>query len=109
MTKPTQEQRDTLPHIIMTGDMDWDPRCMDYSYTNTDGEANNPYSALIDEEDLYTHFNQRNSLTREIIHPADAFDLNYQDPRDPACSNLANNHKYRPTEFDSGPLSPHFG
>ena len=30
MTKTTQEDR-KLPHIILTSDMEWDPRCLDLS------------------------------------------------------------------------------
>ena len=57
MSKPTEEDRDTLPHIILTGDMDWDPQCMDDTFTDTDGELNDPFGALIDEEDLFEHYN----------------------------------------------------
>jgi hypothetical protein len=109
MSKPTQEEMETLPHIILTSDMDWDPRCMDYSHTGADGDLEDPYDALIDEDDLFEHFDQRITLTGEIIHPDDEYDHHFQDPRDRAISTLANNHKTRITEPDYEALRPNYG
>ena len=50
---------------------------MDYTHTGADGELNDPYGALIDEEDLFEHFNQRVTLTGEIIHPDDEYDFQF--------------------------------
>jgi hypothetical protein len=109
MSKPTEEEMDTLPHIIMTGDLDWDPRSMDHTWTDTNGEFNDPHSALIDEGDLFEHFDQRVTLTGEIIHPDDEYDFHFQDPRDRASSHIANNHKTRLKEPDYEALHPNFG
>jgi hypothetical protein len=100
MSVPTEDDRNTLPHISLTGDMDWDPRCMDYTHTDANWEINDPYGALIDEEDLFKHFDQRVTLTGEIIHPDDEYDFQFQDPRDNATSHIANNHKCKIKEPD---------
>ena len=80
MSKPTEEDRSKYPHITLTSEMDWDPGCMDHTYTHTDGELKDPYDALIDEHDPSKHFTQSNFLTEETIHPADESDHNQYDP-----------------------------
>ena len=47
LSKPTEEER-KLPHIILTGDMDWDPQCMDHTFTNDYGEVTEFHEALQD-------------------------------------------------------------
>ena len=78
-------------------------------HTDADGEITDPYDALIDEGDIFEHFDQRITLTGEIIHPDDEYDHHFQDPRDRAISNLANNHKTRFKEPDYEALCPNFG
>jgi hypothetical protein len=109
MSKPTDEDREKLPWIHFTGDMDWEPGCMDHTFTAADGELEDSHGALIDEDDLFEHFDQRVSLTGEIIHPNDEYDYHFQDPCDRACSHLANNHKTRLKEPDYEALRPNFG
>jgi hypothetical protein len=109
MSKPTDEDREKLPWIHFTGDMDWEPGCMDHTFTAADGELEDSHGALIDEDDLFEHFDQRVSLTGEIIHPNDEYDYHFQNPRDRACSHLANNHKTQLKEPDFEALRPNFG
>ena len=109
MTKPTEEQVDTLPHIILTGDLDWDPKCMDYSHTDPDGEIKDPYGVLLDEENIFERFDQRVTLTGEIIHPDNEYDFHFQNPQDQARSVIANGHKTRLQTPDFEALRPNFG
>ena len=71
MSKPTLEDTEKYPHIILTGDMDWDPGCLDHTFTDADGIIDDPNGVLIDETDLFEHFDQRVTLTGKIIHPED--------------------------------------
>jgi hypothetical protein len=109
MSKPTQEDRDKFPHIILTGDTEWDPRCMDHTSTDANGELNDPYDTLTDEGKHYEHFEQWITSIGEIIHPDDEYDHHLQDPHDRVCYHLAHNHKSRPTEPDFEALCLNFG
>jgi hypothetical protein len=109
MTKPTQEERDELPHIILTADMEWDPRSVDHSFTDENGEVTEYHDALQDDGHLFEHFDQRVTLTGEIIHPDDEYDFHFQDHRDRAVSHLANSHKLKLKEPDYEALRPNFG
>jgi hypothetical protein len=109
MSKPTEEERDTLPHIFLTGDMDWDPSCMDHTFTDADGAFDDPSGALIDVDDLFEHFENRTTLTGEIIHPDAACDYHFGNSQERACSYLANNHKTRLKDPDYEALRPNFG
>jgi hypothetical protein len=83
MSKPTEEDRTQLPHIILTDHLDWDPRCMDHTFTETDGEFSDPFGALIDVDRLFEHFDNRFPSTGEILRPDDEYDHHFRDPRGP--------------------------
>jgi hypothetical protein len=93
MSQPTEEDMDNLPHIILTGDMDWDPRCLDNACTIICREQDSPYGALMTEEDFNEHFAHRIPLTGEIISFGRKNAPNYQDPRGHDPSYTANHHK----------------
>ncbi len=82
---------------------------MGQTWTDSAGELNNPFDALIDDGDIFEHFDQRVTLTGEIIHPDDEYDYHFQDPRDRAYSYYASNHKTRLKEPDYEALRPNFG
>jgi hypothetical protein len=56
---PTEDELNTLPHIIMTSDMDWDPS----TYNNTiddmdkffDADEDNVYHSPFDHKGDYCH------------------------------------------------------
>ena len=110
MSKPTDEDM-KLPHIILTADMDWDPRCMDHTFTDANGEVTDEYhDALSDTGKFFENFDQRVTLTGEMIHPDDdEYDFHFLDPRERAASHLANNHKTKLKEPDYEALRPNFG
>ena len=109
MCKPTQEDLDTLPYIILTGDMEWDPRCMDHTFINANGDIDEYHEAVQDDGQLFENFDQRVTLTSDIIHQNTEYDFHYQDPRDRASSHLVNSHKVQLKEPDYEALRPNFG
>ena len=110
MSKPTDQDM-KLPHIILTADMDWDPRCMDHTFTDANGEVTDEYhDALSNTGKFFENFDQRVTLTGEMIHPDDdEYDFHFLDPRERAASHLANNHKTKLKEPDYEALRPNFG
>ena len=102
MSKPTEEERELLPHIILTSDMVWDPTSVDHSFTNANGEVNEYHSALQDSGHFFENFDQRVTLTGESIHPDDDYDFHFNNYSDRAQSHLVNSHKLKLKDPDYG-------
>ena len=109
MSKPTEEERELLPHIILTSDMVWDPSSVDHSFTDVNGEIQDYHEALQDNGRFFENFDQRVTLTGEIIHPDEDYDFHFNDYRDRAQAHLVSQHKLKLHEPDYEALRPNFG
>ncbi len=74
----TDDEWDSLPHVILTGDTDWDPTILDCNYEDSDTWYNalsEPLPALPD-----THFDEFGDYRKHILvqeHFHDAKDWTY--------------------------------
>jgi hypothetical protein len=100
MSKPTDEEMDSLPHIIFTSDELWEPTCLDFKFPEQDGvfEA---HDALKEDDLAFEQFDQRVKLDGTIIHPeeGDEFPEHFVNVRDKAQAHLAN-HKVKLQALD---------
>ena len=91
---PTPEEVQTLPHIIMTSDIDWDPSI----YDNTIDEMDQFYDAEVDEVhhspfDSQGNYRHRTVATHTILGDPEFFDANEYLDYDDVIDDILDHHQ----------------
>ena len=100
MSKPTDTEMDSLPHVFFTSDEHWDPSCLDHTFSSYNGLFD-PHPALEENDAAFEHFDQRVTLDGSFIHPdtGDEYPEHFSSVRDRAQAHIAN-HKVKRLELD---------
>ena len=73
--QPTDNELATLPHIVMTSDVDWDPRLYDHNIDDLDAFHDTSEDFVIhDTFDQYGEYRHRTVATHHVDPPDDFFD-----------------------------------
>ena len=90
---PTPDDLDTLPHVIMTSDVDWDPS----SYDNVIEDMHHFYDAKIDTVsdspfDAHGNYRHRTIATHTLLGESEYFDAYEYPDLDDVVDNLMDHH-----------------
>ena len=98
--KPTDQDLDEYPHVLLTSPHEWDPSVLDYSHPNTRGYPSwAPEPSARDQHD--PRIDECGNIHHRSIHTLSILSG--------ISTHIIQNHAQKPTDIDYNKLKPYFG